>query len=106
MSSSYRRYEILLPLQFNDGRPVPEEAITDTMLELEQRFGTVSSETQVIRGYWQHRGQAYRDDLVRVFVDTPDVPENRQYFLDFKERVKARFGQIDLWVTSYPVEVL
>jgi hypothetical protein len=52
MSSSYRRYEILLPLRFNDGQPVPDELIADTLLELRQQFGAVSSETQIIRGYW------------------------------------------------------
>jgi hypothetical protein len=106
MSKSFRRFEILLPLRFNDGQPVPNELIAETLLELEQRFGSVSSETQVIRGSWQHEGRAYRDDLVRVFVDVPDTSENRQFFLDFKERAKARFRQIDIWLTTYPIEVL
>jgi hypothetical protein len=106
MSRSFRRFEILLPLRFNDGQPVPEALITDTLLELERQFGTVSSETQVIHGTWLHEGQSYRDDLVRVFVDTPDVSEVRQFFVEFKERAKARFRQIDIWLTTYPIEVL
>jgi hypothetical protein len=40
---------MLLPLLFNDGKPVPEGLIADTLIELEQRFGAVSSETQTIR---------------------------------------------------------
>jgi hypothetical protein len=43
---------------------------------------------------------------VRVFVDVPDVPENRAFFMEFKERAKAQFKQIDIWMTTYPVEVL
>lgn len=66
MSSTFRRFEILLPLRFNDGRPVPDELIADTLLELEQRFGAVSSETQTIQGFWQHQGHSYRDDLTRL----------------------------------------
>ncbi len=50
MSRSLRRYEILLPLRFHDGQPVPDDLVADTLLELEQRFGAVSSETQTIRG--------------------------------------------------------
>jgi hypothetical protein len=46
MSKSLRRYEILLPLRLNDGQPVPDDLVADTLLELEQRFGAVSSETQ------------------------------------------------------------
>jgi hypothetical protein len=67
MSSSSRRYEILLPLRFNDGQPIPDELIGETLVELRQQFGGVSSETQIIRGLWQHEDQTYRDELVRMF---------------------------------------
>jgi hypothetical protein len=67
-------------LRLNDGTPVPEDTIADTLLELEERFGAVSSETQTIRGHWRYEGQPFRDDLVRVFVDVPDEAENRQFF--------------------------
>ena len=71
-----------------------------------QQLGTVSSETQIIRGLWQHEEQSYQDELIRVFVDVPDLPENRQFFVEFKERVKERFKQIDIWMTTYPIEVI
>jgi hypothetical protein len=106
MSSTFRRFEILLPLRFNDGRPVPGDLVADTLLELEQRFGAVSSETQTIQGFWHHQGQSYRDDLTRLFVDVPDSPESLQFFRELKERLKARFEQLDIWMTSYPVEVI
>jgi hypothetical protein len=106
MSRSLRRYEILLPLRFNDGQPVPDDLVADTLLELEQRFGAVSSETQTIRGLWRHEGEAYRDDLIRVFVDVADEAEHRRFFLELKERLKARFQQIDIWMTTFPIEVL
>jgi hypothetical protein len=53
MSRSFRRFEILLPRQFNDQQPVPDELVVETLLELERQFGSVSSETQIIRGLWQ-----------------------------------------------------
>ena len=106
MEWPYRRYEVLLPLRFNDGVPIPEDLVAETLLELEQRFGAVSFESQAIHGQWTHEGQRYRDDLVRVFVDVPDRPENRQFFLDLKVRLKARFQQLDVWVTIHPLEIL
>ena len=57
MNSTFRRFEILLPLRFNDGQPVPGEFIADTLLELEQRYGAVSSESQAIQGLWRHQGR-------------------------------------------------
>lgn len=74
MDKPYRRYEMLLPLRFNDGTPVPDALVADTLLELEARFGAVSCETQATRGYWRHEGESYRDELVRVYLDVPDLP--------------------------------
>lgn len=104
MNKSYRRFEILLPLRFNDGRAVPDELIAQTLEEIQERFGAVSCESQTIRGLWRYEGQNYRDESVRLFVDVPDVPESLDFFRHFKERVKARFGQIDIWMTTYPVD--
>jgi hypothetical protein len=95
-----------LPLLFNDGNPVPESVVAETLVELEQRFGAVSSETQTTRGRWHHEGGTFRDDLVRVFVDVPDEPEVRQFFAEYKELLKGRFRQLDIWMTTYPIDVL
>ena len=65
MSISGRRFELLLPLRFNDGQPVPDGLIAGTLVELRSKFGAVSSETQTIEGQWQHAGQVYRDELMR-----------------------------------------
>ena len=106
MSRTLRRFELLLPLRFNDGQGVPEHFVADALIELEQRFGAVSCETQTIRGFWHHEDQSFRDDLVRVFVDVADVPDSRSFFLEFKERMKARFQQRDIWLATYLIEVM
>jgi len=85
---------------------VPDDVVVETLLELEHQFGAVSAETQTIRGFWRHEGESYRDDLIRVFVDVADDPGHRQFFLDFKKRLKAQFGQFDIWMTTYPIEFL
>jgi hypothetical protein len=104
MSKTFRRYEILLPRRFNDQQPVPDESLAETVLELRRQFGAVSSETQIIRGLWEQQ-QSYADDLGRIFVDVPDTPQNRQFFEEYKERLKARFCQIDIWMVSFLIEV-
>jgi hypothetical protein len=106
MDRPFRCYELLLPLRFNDGTPVPDELIAETWLELEQRFGSVSCETQQISGMWTHEGANYRDELVRAFVDVPDTEENRQFFESLKERLKVRFQQLEIYIRTYPLEIL
>lgn len=102
----FRRFELLLPLRFNDGQPVPDELIADALLALREQFGAVSCETQTIRGLWQHQEQVFRDDLVRVFVDALDESESRAFFVEFKERMKISFRQLDIWVTTYPIDII
>ena len=106
MQKPFRRYELLLPSKFNSGEAIPAEHFADTLLDLEERFGAVSSETQLIEGRWRFQGEVYRDELVCVFCDVPDTAENRQFFVALKERLKARFQQLDIWMTTYPVEVI
>jgi hypothetical protein len=75
MSESFRRYELLIPLRFNDVNSVPEATIAETL-------------------------------HFRIFVDVSDSVENRKFFLQFNETLKKRFQQIDIWLTSHPIEVL
>jgi hypothetical protein len=43
---------------------------------------------------------------MRVFVDVADAPENREFFSQFKEHLKVRFRQVEIWLTTYPIEAL
>jgi len=105
MSISGRRFEILLPLRFNDGSSVPDTLIAEVVVELRRRFGAVSSETQRIEGQWQHGGQVFRDELIRIFVDVEDTPDNRDFFHQFRERLRQQFRQVAIWMTSHNIEI-
>jgi hypothetical protein len=100
------RFEILLPRKFNDGQPVPDDLIGTTLMELRSHFGAVSFEPQTIQGTWLHEGHEYQDELVRVFVDVADEADAKEFFEGFKEQLKQRFQQLDIWITTYPIEVL
>ncbi len=105
MSSKWRRFEVLLPLQFNDGRDVPEEWLSDAVLEIADQFGAASYETQTVEGHWRRGGVVYRDNLVRLVVDVPDSVKNRQWMKQFKTRWKIRLEQLELWVVSYRIDL-
>ena len=105
MSSKWRRFEVLLPLQFNDGSEVPSEWLADAVLEVVDHFGAASYETQKVEGHWRHSGVAYRDNLVKLVVDVPDSAKNRKWIAEFKGQWKARLKQIELWMVSYRIEI-
>jgi len=90
-----RRYEILLPLKFNDGESVPESYLVDSISELERNF-----QTQVMRG------DSHDHKFTRVFLNVPDTVGNREFFLQLKQKLKVKFQQSDIWLTSYSIEIL
>jgi hypothetical protein len=53
MSKPYRRFELLLPTNFNDGTAVPDNLIGQSIRDVRQRFGAVALESQNIAGYWE-----------------------------------------------------
>jgi len=105
MSSKWRRYEVLLPLQFNDGGDVPPEWLAEAVLDVVDHFGAASYETQKLEGHWRSGGVVYRDNLVKVVVDVPDSAANRRWMKELKSKWKARLQQLELWMVSYRIEV-
>ena len=105
MSSKWRRFEVLLPLQFNDGSDVPAELLAEAVLEIVDHFGAASYETQKVEGHWRHGGVLIRDNLVKIVVDAPDESENRTWMKEYKRRWRDRLQQLELWMISYAVDV-
>ena len=102
---SYRRYEILLPTRHNDGTPVEPEEFLLVNSELAARFGAVSFLPEIIHGVWSQQGQRFEDENVRLFVDVEDSPEAEQFFKNYKETLKHRFRQLDIWIVSFEIRI-
>jgi hypothetical protein len=105
MSNRLRRFEILLPLQFNDGREVPPEMLAEAVLEIVEHFDAASYETQKVEGHWRHQGVLYRGNLVKIVVDAPDEEANREWMREYKARWKQKLEQLELWLVSYTIDV-
>lgn len=61
----WTRYEILLPLRYNDGRPIEREKFRQTNLELTERYSGTTGDLITAIGTWKYRGTLYEDLLVR-----------------------------------------
>jgi hypothetical protein len=105
MSSKWRRFEVLLPLQFNDGSDVPAELLAAAVLEIVDHFDAVSYETQNVEGQWRHGGVIVRDNLAKIIVDVPDLVSNRRWMKQYRDRWRSMFEQVQLWMISYSVDV-
>ena len=105
MSSRLRRFEILLPLLFNDGSEVPPEWLAEAVLEIVEHFGAASYETQKVEGHWRYQDVLYRDNLVKIVIDAPDEETNREWMRGYKSRWKQKLEHIELWLVSYTIDI-
>jgi hypothetical protein len=105
MSNTWRRFEVLLPLEFNDGSPVPAQWLNEAVREIVEYFGAVTYETQRVEGLWHHEEMLYRDTLVRIVADVPDSTKSRRWMKEFKKRWRAKLKQLELWMVSHRIDV-
>ena len=99
-----RRFEILLPCRLNDGTPIDAALFGLTHVELLRQLGGVTIHPGTVHGKWLHEGIEYDDQLVRLVVDVPDTDESHEFFAGFKETLKERFRQVEVWITSHPID--
>ena len=103
---SFKRYEILLPIRYNDGILVEPEKFYQTREELVVQFGALTTCPELYEGTWIFDQQKFEDSSVRLYVDVEASPEHRAFFVRFKETLKSRFRQLDIWIVSYDIEIL
>lgn len=103
---SFRRYEITLPTRYNDGSPVEPEKYLITRRDLAARFGALTFLPQPILGEWTHQQVRYEDTNIRIIVDVEDTPQNSEFFVSFKQILKERFRQLDIWMVSHEIRIV
>ncbi|HEY4993575.1 MAG TPA: hypothetical protein VII33_15995 [Nakamurella sp.] len=103
-----RRYEILLPAEFNDGRLVADACplcIPDSLSEVSDTFGAFTFRPDVALGSWTEDGMRYDDRLFLLRIDVEDTAEHRAWIAHFKSHLLKRFEQLEIYVTSYPIDL-
>jgi len=101
-----KRYEILLPLVYNDGKEIEPKKFDQTFRELVEKFDAVTIDSLIITGKWIYEGTLFNDQLIRIRVDIEDIVNNKVFMKDYKETLKMRFNQIDIWISSQDIEII
>lgn len=105
---SKRRFEILLPAEFNDGRLVADacpRCVPDSPAEVVDSFGAFTFRPDAAVGAWTAGGRRYDDRLYLLVVDVDDTAEHQSRICHLKSHLLERFDQLEIYVTSYPVQV-
>ncbi len=96
------RYEIHLPIKFNDGSPVPDGLFLEVREELIEKFGgfTSSPPGSPAVGWWKDpndpTGIVYRDDIYIYWVTT--IQDEDEFFKEYKKVLAVRFKQVEVWI--------
>lgn len=104
MARPIRSIEIYLPLDYNDGRPIPESKYTSLQAELLTRFGGVTSVQRQfpLEGVWQSGTNVYQDRVVVFSVmdfRAESQLESLRYLERLKGRLKKKFDQLEVLIT-------
>jgi len=102
----YKRYEILLPLKYNSGEKIESVKFQITHNELMYKFGAISKDLIEVSGHWYYKGKFYFDKLHRWRLDLRDTRKNFKFFKGYKNLLKKRFEQEEIWITTIRIEVI
>lgn len=103
-----KKYEIYLPLKYNDGREIEAEKFKQIREELVAFFGalTVSSQTAPYQGTWKYGGVSFIDDVIKIEIIASSDRRTQKFLKDFKLRLKIVLDQIDILITSQDIRTL
>ena len=103
-----KKYEIYLPLKYNDGREIEAEKIKQVREELIAVFGalTVSSQSAPYQGTWKYSGVDFIDDIIKIEIIAGGDKQTERFFRQFKARLKRLLKQIDILITVQDIHTI
>lgn len=103
-----KKYEIYLPLKYNDGTKIEAEKIKQIREELVDVFGarTVSSQAAPYQGAWNYRGIDIIDDIIKIEIIARADRKTQKFFREFKKRLKRLLKQIDVLIIAQDIRTI
>ena len=102
------KYEIYLPLKYNDGREIETGKFKQIREELIAFFGaiTVSSQSAPYQGTWKYGGVSFVDDIIKIEIIASADRGTKNFLRKFKQRLKKLLNQLDILITAQDIQRL
>lgn len=102
-------YEIYLPLTYNDGRKIEPIKFKETKNDIVAKFGDFTvcpmDKKYASEGIWTNgEGRTYVDMIITMKIITKENADG--FFRDFKEILKKRFRQEEIFITKSAIETI
>lgn len=107
------KLEILLPIYHNPDEngirnKIDGDELKITYRELIKEFGGCSHNGSPIHGNWinPNTGQTITDELNNLWIVFEGIDSHRDFLKDYKEKLKQRFKQDDIFMTVTHITIL
>jgi len=103
------RFEIRLPMYYNNGREIELEKHNQTIKEIYEKFGAYTLQTVTIGG-WQdpNTNKFYEERMGGIFVDVDKerLNDTIAFLREYKQKLKERFQQEEIYIVGYELYVI
>ncbi|HUE71578.1 MAG TPA: hypothetical protein VMP01_11900 [Pirellulaceae bacterium] len=89
-----KKYDIFVPLFYNDGTPIEPARFQRLQSELLTEFEGLTFFPQSNEGFWKMSGVTYRDEIVIYRVLTSRLRAARRFLSKLKERLKRELKSL------------
>lgn len=97
------RVEILLPLSYNNGKPIEKTKFDSTERELARRFGGCTA-LMPTEGLWiDEDSKEYSDINSGFYIVVPLNKKSIAFLKEYAKKLKRRFKQKKILVTYFPI---
>jgi hypothetical protein len=98
-----REYELYVPLNDNDGRPVDPDKLVRLKRRLVLEFGGLTYFPQENEGVWKVGAFTFRDKVVILRVLASDVEKAEAFLAGLKTDIRREWQQADVLIVSREV---
>jgi hypothetical protein len=101
-----REFEVYVPRNYNDGRPIPRKKIRRIKTRLNRFFPGVTEFHLRKRGWWKLEGIVYRDKITIFRIITKKKRRARRLLRQLKEKLKVALQQEEILIVERDVRTL
>ncbi len=103
-----KKYEIYLPLKYNDGTEIEPEKLKQIKEQLVAVFGavTVSPLVAPFQGTWRYGGVEFIDEIIRFEIINEQDFRSDLFLKEFKKQLKRTLRQFDILITVQTIETI
>ncbi len=107
MPRSARRYDLYLPLTYNDGRPIADEVFKAVQGRLLAQFGGLTAQQREfpLQGIWQGGTRLYLDQVIIMTALDFRRQGSARFIAQLKQALLREFDQLEILITEQSLRV-